>query len=206
MLQNAEMGAAMARAMKHDIEAFDVDDYIAKLITFMGGRSLGSGINADPDGNPDGEEADDTAVLEDEGAPLKWELIGRRAFPWSRRAPVMDFLVGPLSIQIKERKKAAARARLRKDARQEVQPTQLKGSDIQQSENETTKMVHLVWNALKQVDDGVNLFKFVINPHSFGQSVENLFYVSFLVKEGKAAVYPQELEGGGEGILMLCKI
>jgi hypothetical protein len=30
----------------------------------------------------------------------------------------------------------------------------------------------------------VSLFQFAINPHSFGQSVENLFYISFLVRDG----------------------
>lgn len=35
---------------------------------------------------------------------------------------------------------------------------------------------------------GVDLMRFVINPKSFGQSVENLFYVSFLIKDGKVSV------------------
>ena len=33
-----------------------------------------------------------------------------------------------------------------------------------------------------------SLFEYVINPHSFGQTVENLFYVSFLIKEGNAGI------------------
>lgn len=35
---------------------------------------------------------------------------------------------------------------------------------------------------------GVHLFPFVVNPKSFGQTVENLFYVSFLIKDGAVKV------------------
>lgn len=34
----------------------------------------------------------------------------------------------------------------------------------------------------------VPLFNFCVNPRSFGQTVENMFYVSFLIKEGKVGV------------------
>jgi hypothetical protein len=35
---------------------------------------------------------------------------------------------------------------------------------------------------------GPSLFEYVINPDSFGQTVENLFYVSFLIKEGSIGI------------------
>ena len=41
----------------------------------------------------------------------------------------------------------------------------------------------------------MNIFKFVINPHDFGQSVENLFYLSFLIRDGKCAFFTDEATG-----------
>ncbi|KAH8662090.1 Nse4 C-terminal-domain-containing protein [Xylariales sp. PMI_506] len=35
---------------------------------------------------------------------------------------------------------------------------------------------------------GIDYFKFVINPKSFGQSVENMFYVSFLIRDAKISL------------------
>ena len=43
-------------------------------------------------------------------------------------------------------------------------------------------------------DTGVPLFRFCVNPKSFGQTVENFFYVSFLIRESRAAV---EFDGKG---------
>jgi len=37
-------------------------------------------------------------------------------------------------------------------------------------------------------DGGVSLFRFVVNPHSFGQTVENLFYVTFLIRDGSVGI------------------
>ncbi|CAK7225293.1 hypothetical protein SCUCBS95973_005815 [Sporothrix curviconia] len=58
---------------------------------------------------------------------------------------------------------------------------------------------------------GVDLIRFAVNPLSFSQTVENLFYISFLVRDGRAgltydhtglpSIFPTEAEdGGGERV------
>ncbi len=46
----------------------------------------------------------------------------------------------------------------------------------------------------------VNLLDFAINPRDFGQTVENLFYISFLVREGAASIMKDK-----EGLPLLSK-
>lgn len=36
------------------------------------------------------------------------------------------------------------------------------------------------------------MFKFIINPNDFAQSVENLFYLSFLIRDGVCALEMDE--------------
>lgn len=76
--------AAKARAMKSGQGAFDIDDFVSKLITFMGGRK--------PLDLADDDDGDDELDDGDGDAPLDWEKIGRKALAKSRRVPVLDFM------------------------------------------------------------------------------------------------------------------
>ncbi|KAI0740474.1 Nse4 C-terminal-domain-containing protein [Earliella scabrosa] len=193
LLQISQIGAAKARAMKSGSGAFDVDDFVARLITYMGGRKP---VSPARDGDEDESEYDAG------GAPLDWERIARRALAKSRRVPAMDFMLGPLSIEQKKRN-AAKRAKLEKNKEDMKKPQEITEDDITRSENETTKNVATIERILTNIEGTVNIFRFIINPHDFGQSVENLFYLSFLIRDGKCAFMTDEETG--EPAIMLCE-
>ena len=94
--------------------------------------------------------------------------------------------IGPLAVApkvLKERKVS------RKDevSRELRKPQELHEEDIEKQENETSANVKNIYLRLHELGR-INLFQFVINPTSFGQTVENIFYLSFLVKEGKVEI------------------
>lgn len=122
---------------------------------------------------------------------LDWAKLGRW-FYLRGNVPIPSyFLYGPLATQ---RRRIAPRARTVDDTLQTRDKTtaqKVTASEVQDDpEQSTSHMVRTVYGVLSDTDgtDRVNLFQFFINPRSFAQSVENLFYTSFLVRDGKIVV------------------
>jgi hypothetical protein len=78
LLAFSNIGAKQARALKSGPSAFDIDDFVSKLVVFMGGAAR--------------QDQDSDLDLEDNDTPLNWDKIGRKALAKSRRVPVMDFM------------------------------------------------------------------------------------------------------------------
>lgn len=79
----SNLGAQKARAMKSGSGAFDIDDFVGKLVHFMKGQ-----------GTMDDNLSDDSDA---EGSvpnmvPLDWDKIGRKALAKSRRVPTIGFM------------------------------------------------------------------------------------------------------------------
>lgn len=49
-------------------------------------------------------------------------------------------------------------------------------------------MLFQITKLLEREEGAINMFRFIVNPNDFGQSVENLFYLSFLIRDGICAM------------------
>ncbi|KAF9973541.1 nuclear protein [Actinomortierella ambigua] len=204
LVLSADLGVEKSRHLRIGQAGFDESDYLTRLVNRMGGHE----IEADTRGNGAGSSSssrrrgnsrrgnDDTMADDDDDddndmeAPsggLDWSRIGRMAAKWTRRVPTMDFMLGPMSVEHKTRQ-MGPRARIVRDPKLMRKPQELLEADIARQENETTKNVLQISKILEQAEGRVNLFELVINPESFGQTVENIFYLSFLVRDGRASI------------------
>jgi hypothetical protein len=88
------------------------------------------------------------------------------------------------------------RERYKRHAGEASQPEQLDASQMQQQQNSTDEQIALIAQILARKKK-VTFFRFCLNPESFAQSIENVFYVSFLVRDNLVL-----LEDSDEGLML----
>ena len=139
-----------------------------------------------------------TKMMNDDRAlsQKKWIKFGKNIRPYFLRSPTLSYMYGALDSVApppKERKQRETKARQATRVKELKETQSAVVTDTQTSANQTDVIVTHVFRCLvKRWKDNkqqpVNYFKFVINPECFGTSVENMFHVSFLVKEGKCGI------------------
>ena len=173
----SELGQEQAANLQTNMTVFDRSIFAEKLVTFMDGRCRDS---------------------QREKPELDWAKLGKFTTTMFNVTPKLDFIYGPLAMEpiIKHRA-----ARERNTQKKPTESQKKKPQQLQQEEQEesTTKEVQRVLKAIHKLTDpeqgshsNVPFFEFITDPDSFSTTIENMFHLSFLVKDGKVKLYLDE--------------
>uniref|UniRef100_A0A8C5J6E0 Non-structural maintenance of chromosomes element 4 n=1 Tax=Junco hyemalis TaxID=40217 RepID=A0A8C5J6E0_JUNHY len=184
----SNIGKEKANELYSEMSSFDSTAFAEDLLTFMG-------IN-----RTEVEEADDSEDVSGGFLPSHaWQKMGEEASKYLRRAPTFHYMMGsfksepPVRKQRIERQKKASRGKAER-----AMPAQLK--EMEQSHQEATeKEVERILRILQSHFENdpntpISFFDFVVDPNSFARTVENMFHVSFLVRDGLAKIKLDEDE------------
>ncbi|CAJ1908972.1 unnamed protein product [Sphenostylis stenocarpa] len=119
---------------------------------------------------------------------VAWNDIGVAASHVFRAGYGCCTMMGPMDAKIKQRKVINRRKRV--TPTELARPEELCGGSGEER-TETDKHMLTMFNILR-VNKVVKLENLVLNRNSFGQTVENLFALSFLVRDGRAEIKVNE--------------
>lgn len=127
----------------------------------------------------------------EEPVQIDWGAVGLEAISVFHDAPGLCTMLGPMDSEPKKRKAAGPRRRDRAATAETARP-ELVG-DEGGDRTETDKNIRTMFNILRKCGtEGCQLEHLVLNRNSFAESVENIFFLSFLVKDGRAQISIQD--------------
>ncbi|XP_059646383.1 non-structural maintenance of chromosomes element 4 homolog A [Cornus florida] len=118
------------------------------------------------------------------GISMQWKDIGLAVSHVLRRVPGCCTMLGPMNTELKQRKAVVHRKRLRPT--ESARPEELDNTAAEE-QTDTDKNMATMFDILRKYRR-VKLENLVLNRNCFAQTVENLFALSFLVKDGRAEI------------------
>jgi len=127
--------------------------------------------------------------------------FGTNVMSYFRILPRPKLLLGSLEKELVLVKKQIVRQR-RDKRNDELVRTKIKELDVNSKDHEdnnTVSETERIYNILmkrfrKTKGEPFCFYEVLINPHSFSRTIENIFYVSFLIKDGFAKIFLDEDE------------
>eukprot|EP00242_Pyramimonas_sp_CCMP2087_P003446 CAMPEP_0198229482 /NCGR_PEP_ID=MMETSP1445-20131203/114147_1 /TAXON_ID=36898 /ORGANISM="Pyramimonas sp., Strain CCMP2087" /LENGTH=348 /DNA_ID=CAMNT_0043909945 /DNA_START=80 /DNA_END=1126 /DNA_ORIENTATION=+ len=162
MVTLSECGMEMARGALPGVSGCTPQQFLARLKTlYVAQLTAGAEVND----------------------AFNWEALGTKAGKMFPTVPAFTCMLGPMSIQVKERKQPQRRQK-QAPVGELVNPEQVTStSDAKQQETDRNmNQMHKILKSVKRV----SMARLMNNPRSFAQTVENLFTMSFLVRDGRA--------------------
>ncbi|CAL5005368.1 unnamed protein product [Urochloa decumbens] len=122
--------------------------------------------------------------LHDANEPFSWSSLGSAVSPLFMTATGCQTMNGPMGLTVKERRHVARRQSGCLDSKP-AEPDEL--APDQDKSNDTDKNIAVMFNVLRN-HRRAKLEHLILNRQSFAQTVENIFALSFLVKDGRAEI------------------
>ncbi|KAM5335287.1 EP300-interacting inhibitor of differentiation 3 [Glossophaga mutica] len=177
----SDLGKEKAKQLNSDMNYFNQVAFCDFLFIFVG-------MNWMEDDEHELSGCDDNIALS------FWETVHKEATSWMLRAETFHFIFGSFKSQSSaprhrsEHHKKAHRMEENGDM-----PTKLRKLDLSSNQEATEKEVERILGLLqtyfrKYPDTPVSYFEFVVDPKSFSRTVENIFYVSFIIRDGFARI------------------
>ena len=135
--------------------------------------------------------ADKTATAAEDSGAFDWRVCGSHVAKHFAEAPAASFMNGPMDAQVKLR---AAHQRRRNEPLGPVTTTDaVDDTNAEQQTDHAMKRMVKVMKERKTKRQPLTMEELSVNPTSFAQFVENVFTLSFLVKDGEAGLaLPEE--------------
>ncbi|GAB0191959.1 non-structural maintenance of chromosomes element 4 A [Grus japonensis] len=177
----SNLGKEKANELHSEMTAFDSLAFAEDLLTFMGINRI----------EVEDNDSDSEGISGGYLPSNAWQKLGEETEKYFRRAPSFHYMLGsfksdpPVPRQRIERQKKATGGEEKR-----AMPAQLKKmeeSHQEATEKEVERILGLLQTHFKNdPDTPISFFDLVIDPNSFARTVENIFHVSFIIRDGFA--------------------
>jgi non-structural maintenance of chromosomes element 4 len=199
LVMTSELAAEQAQRMKSSYGSLDVDIFMDRLERFLESpfsERVASPVETDEQHGM-GAPATLNPVV---GTNFDWRALGVLAMRYMQVTPTFLIINGPMMAfdaeiaspmaktngdQVDGEESSSHQQAILAGLLADQTAQQLTNADIESHENETSRNVEIVYKCLSKQKNAVDFFKFVIHPSSFSQTIENIFYLSFLIRDGK---------------------
>eukprot|EP00116_Pleurobrachia_bachei_P006695 sb/3466957/ len=133
--------------------------------------------------------------MTNEAGEVVWSKLGVVATNVFNAPAKLDLIYGPLATEPEIKKRAARQRNVQKRPEESAKKKPVL-IEKQEQEEATTKEVKRVMKSVHRLTGAPNspyphvpFFELIIHPTSFSTTVENLFHLSFLVKDGRVKLF-----------------
>ncbi|XP_005269986.1 non-structural maintenance of chromosomes element 4 homolog A isoform X2 [Homo sapiens] len=157
--------------------------YVETLLTHMGVNPLEAEELIRDEDSPDFE-----FIVYD-----SWKITGRTAENTFNKTHTFHFLLGSIYGECPVPKPRVDRPRkvpvIQEERAMPAQLRRMEESHQEATEKEVERILGLLQTYFREdPDTPMSFFDFVVDPHSFPRTVENIFHVSFIIRDGFARI------------------